>query len=135
MLLRRPTQRRAPAAVAAAAAAGTARPPLLARTGRQLHLRLPHRRVLMAHSMHAAGNACVTQPLAVPFVDTHPDHVACRQQRQGDPQRHRQQRPGARARWTFQRRVSLRCRATPMRCSSAPGAPPHRCSPLGESVE
>lgn len=105
MLQRRHTQRRALAAAAAAAAAGTARPPLPARTGRQLHLRLQHRQALMAHSMHAAGNACVTQPLAVPFVISRPNHVARRQQRQGDPQRHQQQRPGARARWTFQRRV------------------------------
>jgi hypothetical protein len=105
MLQRRHTQRRALAAAAAAAAAGTARPPLPARTGRQLLLRLQHRQALMAHSMYAAGNACVTQPLAVPFVNTHLDHVSCRQQRQGDPQRHQQQRPGARAHWIFQRLV------------------------------
>ena len=105
MLQRRPTQRRALAAAAAAAAAEMARPPLPARTGRRLHLRLQHRQALMAHSMHAAGSACVTQPLPLPFVETHPNHVACRRQRQGDPQQHRQQRPGARAPWTFQRRV------------------------------
>ena len=68
MLQRRLMQRRALAAVAAAAAAETAQPPWPARTGRQLHLRLQHRQGLMAHSMHAAGSACVTQPLAVSFV-------------------------------------------------------------------